>query len=143
MRVFSHQDVWYLEAWCVHSEGLRNFRLDRIQDIRPTTAPVERRPAGPAQAVPGSPPEVYTPSPSDHLVTLVLQPPARWVAEQYGAVRTGELPGGALAAEVRLSSVSWLPGLVASLGGGAVVVRPREVRESALRWVEEALAVRA
>ncbi|MBG6184413.1 proteasome accessory factor C [Arthrobacter sp. CAN_A214] len=156
VRVFSHQDVWYLEAWCVHSEGLRNFRLDRVQVVRPTTVPVENRrfeqapegmtggpTGGMTNGMTRSSPEVYKPSPSDRLVTLVLQPPARWVAEQYSAVRTGELPGGALAAEVRLSSVSWLPGLVASLGGNAVVIHPREVRESALRWVEEALAVRA
>ncbi|WP_051477019.1 WYL domain-containing protein [Arthrobacter sp. Br18] len=144
VRVFSHQDVWYLEAWCVHSEGLRNFRLDRIQDVRPIQAPAEHRHPAPAagSAASRSIPEVYRPSPHDTLVTLVLQPPARWLADQYGAVRRGELPDGALAAEVRLGSVSWLPGLVARMGGSAVVIQPREVRASALRWVEDALAVR-
>ncbi|MHA7262267.1 helix-turn-helix transcriptional regulator [Arthrobacter sp. TMN-37] len=141
VRAFSQDDLWYVEAWCTGSAGFRNFRLDRIQDARLTDRPVTRGgEAGPAGPPPAPSAGLYTPSPDDRSVVLVLKEPARWIAAQYNAVRTEEQGGGTLAAELRVGSVAWLPGLMAGLGGAAAVAGPGDVRREVLRWLEAALA---
>src|SRR5690606_18814078 len=34
MRVLSVEGRWYLEAWCHRSQGVRTFRLDRIEELQ-------------------------------------------------------------------------------------------------------------
>ena len=140
VRAFSQDDRWYVEAWCIGSAGFRNFRLDRIQDVRLTDRPVTRggEAGPPSNAAPST--GLYTPSPDDRRIVLVLKEPARWIAAQYNAVRTEELGAGSLAAELRVGSVAWLPGLIAGLGGSAAVAGPRDLRAEVLRWLEAALA---
>lgn len=143
LRIFLHQDTWYLEAWSVDSDGLRNFRLDRIQSAtltdQPATAAVDeesiardRRTAAP-----------YRSGEADQAVTLLLEPRARWIAAQYNADAVQELGEDRLAARLRVASSSWIPGLVAGLGGSAAVVAPAQVREETLRWLEAARAHQA
>ena len=46
LRLFSVNDRWYLEAWCLRAEGIRNFRLDRMQAVMVTkevSTPTEPR----------------------------------------------------------------------------------------------------
>jgi proteasome accessory factor C len=45
-----------------------------------------------------------------------------------------------LAAELRVGSPAWLPGLIASLGGAAAVAAPADVRSTVLEWLEAARA---
>ncbi|MHA7278433.1 helix-turn-helix transcriptional regulator [Arthrobacter sp. MDT2-2] len=142
IRIFLHQDTWYLEAWSVDSDGLRNFRLDRIQSAsltdEPGTATADEAFAARDR---GSAP--YRSGDADHAVTLVLEPRARWIAAQYNADAVQELGEDRLAARLKVASTSWIPGLVASLGGSAAVVAPDELREETLRWLEEARAHQA
>jgi predicted DNA-binding transcriptional regulator YafY len=142
IRIFLHQDTWYLEAWCVDSDGLRNFRLDRIQSAtltdEPATATEDEASAARDR---GSAP--YRSGDADHAVTLVLEPRARWIAAQYNADAVQELGEDRLAARLKVASTSWIPGLVASLGGSAAVVAPDQLREETLRWLEEARAHQA
>jgi proteasome accessory factor C len=144
VRAFSQDDLWYVEAWCTSSAGFRNFRLDRIQSARLTDRPASggagesSTPAGGTGAPAGG--ALYTPSPRDTSVTLVLKAQALWVAAHYNAVRTEEQPDGTLAAELQVGSTAWLPGLIASLGGAAAVAAPDEVRRAVLQWLEAARA---
>jgi proteasome accessory factor C len=138
VRAFSQDDLWYVEAWCTSSSGFRNFRLDRIQSARLTDRPAAGGPGADSAAPSGG--VLYTPSPEDRSVTLVLGPQARWIAAQYNAVRTEEQPDGMLAAELRVGSPAWLPGLIASLGGAAAVAAPADVRSTVLEWLEAARA---
>ena len=39
LRLYSLDNTWYFEAWCHLVDGLRNFRLDRVQDVHPNGAP--------------------------------------------------------------------------------------------------------
>ena len=75
--VFSTLGNWYLSGFCRTAGGERVFRVDRIQEARPTdetfTPPSEP-----------PPPEVrYTPSEDDIRATIQLGERARWVAEYY------------------------------------------------------------
>nr|WP_225668157.1 WYL domain-containing protein [Arthrobacter sp. 147(2020)] len=133
IRAFSRDDVWYLQAWCIGAEAVRNFRLDRIQDARVTTVPVQ---AGPRPVPVGD--AVFRPAAGDELVTFILQDPARWVAEHYDAARTVELPEGRLAAEIRVATTSWIPGLVGRLGGDAMVSAPEDLSRECSAWLSAA-----
>ncbi|MGV0110952.1 helix-turn-helix transcriptional regulator [Arthrobacter sp. CP30] len=143
IRIFLHQDTWYLEAWSVDSDGLRNFRLDRIQRAaltdQPATASIDEESlARGRKAV--SP---YRSGAKDRTVTLVLEPRARWIAAQYNAEAVQELGDDRLAARLRVASSTWIPGLVAGLGGSAAVVAPEELRQETLQWLAAARAHQA
>ena len=74
MRVVNLDAHWYLEGWCHRAEDVRLFRIDRIEAIEVLdedgTPPADARPrdldAG-----------VFTPSPTDLLVRLRLEPGRR------------------------------------------------------------------
>ncbi|WP_298252447.1 YafY family protein [uncultured Arthrobacter sp.] len=140
IRIFLHQDTWYLEAWSIEADGLRNFRLDRIQSARLTDEPATagRDEASLARTRRTSSP--YRGADADQTVTLVLEPRARWIAAQYNAEAVQELGEDRLAARLRVASSAWIPGLVAGLGGSAAVVAPEAVREETVRWLEAARA---
>ncbi|THJ67319.1 WYL domain-containing protein [Arthrobacter echini] len=142
IRIFLHQDTWYLEAWSTEADGLRNFRLDRIQSARLTEerATAVRDEAALARSRSVTP---YRSGETDQTVTLVLESSARWVAAQYNAEAVQEMGEDRLAARLRIASSSWIPGLVAGLGGSAAVVAPDAVRQETLRWLEAARAHQA
>ncbi len=137
VRAFLHNDVWYLEAWCLTAESKRNFRLDRMQSVELTDVPAEHRSSQSSGGFPGA---LFEPSSTDELVTLVLAPGAAWVAESYGAERTALLDDGRLAAEIRVATSTWVPGLVASLGGAATIAAPEPLRERAARVIDSAVS---
>lgn len=137
VRIFLHQDTWYLEAWSVESEGLRNFRLDRIQRAALTDEPATAT-ADTEAIARGRKATPYRSGDSDHAVTLLLEPRARWIADQYNAEAVQELDGDRMAARLRVASSAWIPGLVAGFGGAAAVLEPAELREETLRWLAAA-----
>ncbi|GAB3555053.1 WYL domain-containing protein [Arthrobacter tumbae] len=135
LGAFLHQDAWYLDAWCHSAGGRRNFRLDRVQQVELTDLP--------ATAKAETPSAIFDPTGAHSAVVLVLTPGAQWIVESYAAERTATTADGRVAAEIMVSTSAWLPGLVASLGGECSVAEPETERESALRFVEAALAVYA
>ena len=80
MRVVNIDAHWYLEGWCHVAEGVRLFRFDRIEAIEVLdedgTPPADARPRDLDSGV-------FTPSPSDLLVRLRLEPGAAWVSDYY------------------------------------------------------------
>lgn len=135
IRLFSADDRWYVEAWCLGAEAVRNFRLDRIRNIEPTGGSAEQH------GVPDSafPSNLFTPSADDVEITVLLNRRARWVAEQYNAERTASLPDGTSAARFRVGSTSWLPQLTARTGGDVRVIDPPDVAAGCLEWARRAL----
>ncbi|WP_026552920.1 WYL domain-containing protein [Arthrobacter sp. H20] len=133
IRAFSQDDVWYLEAWCTSARSIRNFRLDRIQDARLTAdlAGARRESSGESETL-------FRPTADDSLITVILQPPARWVADHYHAERIHELAAGSLAAEIRVSTTQWIPGLISRLGGDAAVATPEGLRRDCVVWLAAA-----
>ena len=121
MRVVNIDAHWYLEGWCHVAEGVRLFRLDRIESIEVLdedgTPPADARPrdldAG-----------VFTPSPTDLLVRLRLEPGAAWVSDYYPTERVEWLEGGSSLVSLRTADTAWLRRLLWRLGSQATVLEP-------------------
>src|SRR3954449_4116441 len=80
MRLLLVDGKWYLEAWCRRAEGVRLFRLDRVDDV----VVLDERAAPPPQAHERDLANgVYQPEPDAPVVRLRLAHQARWVAEYY------------------------------------------------------------
>jgi proteasome accessory factor C len=137
MRVLNAGDRWYLEGWCHQAEDVRLFRLDRVAGIDVLDEDGTPPPDAVARDVDE---RLFTPSAEDVVVTVDLDPAARWVAEYYPVEEVEELPGDGLRVRLRTASPDWLPRLALRLGGGLRVVAPREVAEHVARTAEAALA---
>lgn len=139
MRIVVVDDVAYLEGWCHASEAVRTFRFDRMADARvldvaATPPPVADRPA------PASPGGVFQPSEQDTVVTLHLDPEARWVPEYYACESVEEAPDGGLVVTLRTTDTGLVERLALRLGGAAQVLDPHELRANVLLRASQALA---
>ncbi|HKS02874.1 MAG TPA: WYL domain-containing protein, partial [Arthrobacter sp.] len=137
LRLYSLDNTWYFEAYCHSAAGLRNFRLDRIEDLAPNGKPVSSgiKPDG------GFPAKLFTPNDDDTLVTLHLTARGTGLADDYYAERTAPLPDGGLVAEVRFGNTSWLPMFVAQHGGTARILEPEVFALASRDWIDAALAL--
>ncbi|HEX6514615.1 MAG TPA: WYL domain-containing protein [Nocardioidaceae bacterium] len=136
MRVVTAEGHTYLEAWCHLAEGQRLFRLDRISSAEVLDTPVDEHPdVEPRDLASG----IFQPSPDDLLVTLLLEPQARWVAEYYPVENVEELPGGRLRVRLRAGDRAWLTRLMLRIGGPARVEEPAGLAEEVRRAAERAL----
>jgi proteasome accessory factor C len=135
MRLYSLDNTWYLEAWCHLVDGLRNFRLDRVQDVHPNGVPAA--PHGTPEG--GVPAKLFTANDDDTTVTVQLTRQGRGLAEDYYAERTAELPDGGLVAEIRFGNTAWLPMFVAQHGGSARILAPAELASAAREWLAASL----
>ena len=128
MRLLLVDGRWYLEAWCRRVEGVRLFRLDRVDDVQV----LDERAAPPPQAQERDVENgVYQPAPGSPAVRLRLARSARWVADYYPVERVTPVddPPGGLTVVLRTADLAWARRLVASLGGAAVVDEPAELAE--------------
>jgi proteasome accessory factor C len=126
MRLLLVDGKWYLEAWCRLAEGVRLFRLDRVDDV----TILDERAAPPPEAHERNIDNgVYQPEPGSPALRLRLDRGARWVADYYPveAVTAVDDPPGGLAVTLRTADLGWARRLVASLGGAAVVDEPVEL----------------
>jgi proteasome accessory factor C len=139
MRLLLVDGHWYLEAWCRRAEGVRLFRLDRVDDVQVLAEAAAPPPQAAERDVDSG---LYQPSEEAPLVRLRLARTARWVADYYPVeeVRPVQDPSGGLAVAVRTSDLSWARRLVASLGGNAVVDEPAELGEQVAAEARAALA---
>src|SRR4051794_24876212 len=139
MRLLFVDGHWYLEAWCRRAEGVRLFRLDRVDEVRVLDEPAAPPPQAQERDVDHG---VYQPGPDAVAVRLRLTRSARWVADYYpvDSVAPVDDPPGGLAVTVRTEDLAWARRLVASLGGEALVDEPAEL---AAQIAEEARAALA
>ncbi len=134
MRLLLVEGRSYLEAWCRRAEGVRLFRLDRIDDVlildEPAKPPSEAMPRDLAGGI-------FRPSAEHTAVTLRLAGAARWVADYYSCDEVRELPGGELDVTLRVADTTWVRQLALGTGVDGTVVAPawlaEEVREEARR----------
>ena len=80
MRLLLVDGKWYLEAWCRRAEGVRLFRLDRVDDVVVLEEPAAPPPQAHERDVDNG---VYQPEPGTPSVRLRLSRSARWVADYY------------------------------------------------------------
>ena len=119
MRLLIVDGRWYLEGWCHRAEAVRLFRLDRVGRSRCSTSTAELPAARPVarDLTRGC----SCPRPDDLLVTLELDPPARWVADYYPVESVEELPDGRLLVAAarrrhRVAAHGWCCGSAARRG---------------------------
>lgn len=131
----------YLEAWCRRVEGIRLFRLDRIDALRLLDEPAAPPPEAKHLDVRGG---VFRPAPEHELVVLRLAPEARWVADFYPTEQVEDASDGDLVASLRAADRSWVTRLVLGLGESVAVVAPQDLADevrslarAALRAYEE------
>jgi proteasome accessory factor C len=136
LRVFEADGHAYLEAWCRNAEGMRVFRVDRIEDVR-----LLDEPARPPQGLElrDLAEGVYQPS-TDHVLAVVRVSEAyAWVADYYLAEQVTELPDG-LQVSFRVAEPSLVRSLVLGSGGQVEVLSPGWLAESIRADVVRALA---
>ncbi|HEY4605692.1 MAG TPA: WYL domain-containing protein, partial [Blastococcus sp.] len=139
MRLLSREGRWYLEAWCRRVEGVRLFRLDRVDDVVVLDEPAAPPPEAHGRNLDNG---VYQPEPDAPAVRLRLARNARWVADYYpvDSVAPVEDPPGGLAVTLRTADLAWARRLVASLGGAAVADEPGELAAQVAADARAALA---
>ncbi|MGY5883220.1 helix-turn-helix transcriptional regulator [Modestobacter lacusdianchii] len=139
MRLLLVDGHWYLEAWCRGAEGVRLFRLDRIDEVAVLDEPAAPPPQAHERDLDDG---LYQPGAEAPVVRLRLARTARWVADYYPVEEPAEVtdPPGGLAVSVRTSDLAWARRLVASLGGAAVVDEPVELAGQVAAEARAALA---
>jgi proteasome accessory factor C len=129
MRMLIVEGRSYLEAWCRRAEGVRLFRMDRIDDIAALPEPAAPPPyAEQTDTTEG----LFRPKPEQPVAQIVLSPDARWVSEYYPVEETAELDDGRLRIWMRYADPSWMTRLLLGLGGDVSLESPAEL-VSALR----------
>jgi proteasome accessory factor C len=136
MRVLLVDGRSYLEAWCRSADGVRRFRLDRIEAIEVLAEPAVPPPHAEQQDVSEG---LFRPAADQQEAQLVLEPDARWVAEYYPVEDLEELPGGRARVRIRYSDTSWMIRLVLAQAGEVFVEEPAELREGVLDRAKAAL----
>jgi proteasome accessory factor C len=139
MRLLFVDGHWYLEAWCRRAEGVRLFRLDRVDDVVVLDEPAAPPPQAHERDVDNG---VYQPEPDSPVVRLRLARTARWVADYYPVEQVAAVddPPGGLAVVLRTAELAWARRLVASLGGAALVDEPAELGAQVAADARAALA---
>jgi proteasome accessory factor C len=138
MRLLLVDGRSYLEAWCRRVEGVRLFRLDRVDAVRVLDEAAAPPPQAHGRDIDNG---VYQPEPGSPVVRLRLDRGARWVAEYYPVedARPVDDPPGGLAVAVRTADLAWARRLVASLGGAALVDEPAALAAEVARDARAAL----
>jgi proteasome accessory factor C len=132
-EVFTAIGRWYVVAWDHRAADERLFRVDRIRSVEPIGVTFEPR------GLLGAGRPLYSRTPSDVPVRLLLGPSARWVAEYYEVEEAVERDGG-LEVVLPAGRLEWVARLVVRLGGEATVVEPPELVSAARDLAERTLA---
>ncbi|WP_201466944.1 helix-turn-helix transcriptional regulator [Janibacter melonis] len=136
MRVVALDGHWYLEGWCHLAQDTRLFRLDRVEAIE--LLDVDGTP--PPQAVSRDLSQgAYSGAPDDRVVTLLLRPRARWVAEYYPTLSQEEV-GEDLRVRLTARDDAWLARLVLGCGGHAVLEAPQPAVDAVMARAHAALS---
>jgi proteasome accessory factor C len=136
VRVFEADGHGYVEAWCRRAEGMRVFRVDRIEDVVQLDEPA----AVPAGVQLRDLSEgVFQPASEHLLVELRLGRAYAWVADYYSTESVDE-DGPALRVALRVADPAWVRALVLGSAGQVEVLSPHWLAEDVRTEAERALA---
>ncbi|ANY09133.1 helix-turn-helix transcriptional regulator [Pseudonocardia sp. HH130630-07] len=142
MRLVVAEGRGYLEAWCRRAEGVRMFRLDRVEQAEELDEPALPHPdARPTDVSQG----LFGPREGQRHAVLELEPGAHWVAEYYPVddvavpdTRDDPAPGR-IRVLLRFADPDWLVRLVLGLGGAARILEPADLAGAVRARAREAL----
>jgi proteasome accessory factor C len=124
LRLFTTEGVVYLAGWCYRVDDLRTFRLDRVLEASILDEQVDVPDETRQRAFDAG---LFTPSADDPLVTISLDPAARWVADYYPCEEVGERGDGGLVVRLRVHDPGWVRRLALGLAGVGRVLDPPEL----------------
>jgi proteasome accessory factor C len=136
MRIFDSDGNSYLEAWCRRAEGMRVFRVDRIE--RATVLDEAARPPAGAQLRDISE-GVFSPAPEHLLAVLRVGPGYLWVADYY-PTETIVDEGPQRRISLRVADPAWVRSLALGSAGEVEVLSPEWLAESVQAEARAALA---
>jgi proteasome accessory factor C len=137
MRLLLVEGRSYLEAWCRRAEGVRLFRLDRVQDVVLLDTPAEPPADAERRDVDQG---LFRPGPDDLLITLALRPAAAWVADYHPCESVVEAADGSLTVRMRARDTSWVRRLALRLGEQGRVLSPPDLADQVRADAARALA---
>lgn len=140
MRLLLVDGSTYLEAWCRRAEGVRMFRLDRVDDAEVLDEPSSPPPTATPREVPTDAADLLTPDDRQQLVALRLSPAARWVAEYYPMEDVVADDDGGARVQMRYGDRAWMVRLLLGLGEHVEVLWPADLAAARADRAGEALA---
>jgi proteasome accessory factor C len=139
VRLFEADGRDYLEAWCRQAEGMRVFRLDRIEDAlvldEPASVPADVQLRDLSEGV-------FQPASEHLLVDLRLGRAYAWVADYYAAEAVHD-DGDQVRVSLRVADPGWVRALVLGSAGQVEVLSPDWLAEGIRGEAERALAAYA
>jgi proteasome accessory factor C len=120
VRLFEADGRNYLEGWCRQAEGMRVFRLDRVDDVtlldEPASVPADAQLRDLSEGV-------FHPASEHLLVDLRLGRAYAWVADYYPAEDVTE-DGEQTRVSLRVADPGWVRALVLGSAGQVEVLSP-------------------
>jgi proteasome accessory factor C len=132
VRIFDADGRTYVEAWCRRAEGMRIFRVDRIEDVVDLDEPA-RVPAG--VQLRDLAEGVFQPAAEHLLVTLRLERAYAWVADYYPGEDEVIEDAGRVRLSLRVADPAWVRALVLGSAGQVEVLDPQ--------WLADAVRTEA
>lgn len=127
----------YLRAWCRSAEGLRHFRLDRIE-----SAKIIDRPAAPPTDLASDVERAFVPPPHAEAATLRVKRPAQWLIDFLGA-DVVTVDGEETEIRVTVGDVERIMVLIRQMGDAVRLIQPDVLRTAARDRAAAALALYA
>nr|WP_267888392.1 YafY family protein [Nocardia yamanashiensis] len=115
----------YLRAWCREAEGVRLFRLDRIEEATELDEPA--RPPAEAAADETSALDLFVDDPAVPLARLLIRPDYAWVLDQYPMHKVTTHADESIEATMRFATLDWMARLLLGFGSGVTVLGPPEL----------------
>lgn len=131
--VHSVDGQWYLEAYCHRAEGMRRFRVDRLESLQRTGEQFEPQTAA-------LPAEVFGSGPETRPLVLVGPASARRAFEATPAACLRELSDGRLQATIPVAGTAFVERLLLRLGPEVEVVEPADLIEAGSQVARRILA---
>ena len=135
--VVTHGVFSYLDAHCHRAGADRLFRLDRITKAELLPTPPTTAPRPPRDLSDGLFSDDVGPDAT--VVTLHLDPPARWATDYYPMREVRPLDDGCAEVDLVVVDRRWLTRLLLRLAPHARVVRPEEFTETFTARAQETL----
>lgn len=122
---------WFVVAYCDDSEGMRFFRVDRVEGATQLAQGFTPDPEHDIASIAGDRPFVGTPG---QVMTVRYSPRiARWICEREGGALEAD---GSLLREYPLGDMGWAVRHVLQYGPDAEAIAPAELREEIVRRLE-------